>query len=396
MDRTTGEKLARLYFIFGVFTFLLGCSTINFFEKEAAQENSVQRQFDRDEIASARWEAQVNSGKFTNAINEIPAFLKERAGTQHWYPIMFTYGRAKEGVEDWEGAIQAYREIVERSNDQQMEFVALAFYRMAYCYEVRLENERALAALHDSAKLQSYLPLEISLAEIPARIASIHARLNQPQLADVYTRKADSGLRRLRGMKKGTDPEWISRTLLRMGSLSLSPVDAESFKQNVQTLIRNQRYLVQTIEINNPRLAQEAEKLLVSTYANLWNFIDTYRVSQSPDWESDIVKEARKKTDFLSIYLEAIEILKSYRSPEDSSTYALTLPTFQKIEDLEVKAIGLLNQEMLKRPWQGTLKNSSTEVIQNLKSSPKPQAIDVDSELNSKNIPQQLPKKKIK
>jgi hypothetical protein len=277
-----------------------------------------------------------------------------------------------------------------------MEFIALALYRMAFCYEVLLENEKALAALTDASRLNSYLPLEITLAEIPARIASVHARLNQSILADSYTQKAEKGINQVRAVKKNADPEWLSRTLVKMGSLSLTQVDEESFRQNILTLTRNQRYLIQAIELNHSNWAPEAQKVLLTTYTNLWSFIEKFKIAPSKDWEADLVNEAKKKSDFLSWYLEAIERLKSFEAPEESPSFVRTAEVYHQIKILEAKALTLLNQELLKKPWTQPFNRSTALKKPSLKSSEAANSIPLESSERSEYIPTTLPKKKTK
>lgn len=395
MDRTTTAKfLIEIFFASTLLTNLMGCSSLEVFKKTNFFQAEKQTEYDEDEIKLQKWEKDLDSANYLIVTQEIPLYIQTKPSTQHWYAILFTLGKAKEGLEDWQGAVLTYREIIERSSERQMEFVALASYRIAYCEEVLMENERALAALSDAYKLKAYLPLEISLAEIPARIASVHSRLNQPQLADIYTAKAEKGMNKLKAIKRGADPEWVSQTLIRMGSLSLNQIDPVSFRQNLSTLARNQRYLLQAIEINHSKWSKEAQSILLSTYTNLWKFIENYKVGVSPDWESDVVAEAQTKSNFLSSYLESIEKLKSYRAPDESPNYTVSEPFFQQIGLLEVQAVSLLNTELLNRPWnqRQTLELNST---QDSKLNPQEQkGINFEADKRPEYIPTQLPKKK--
>ncbi|MEY4615634.1 MAG: hypothetical protein RJB66_594 [Pseudomonadota bacterium] len=351
--------------------------------------------YDEDETKLRIWEAEIEKKNYQTVTQEIVAFLKHNPASQHWYAILFTLGRAKEGMEDWQGAIESYREIIQRSTDKQMEFVALASYRIAYCNEVLLENEKALAALSDAYKLKQYLPIEISLAEIPARIASIHSRMNQGHLADSYTTRAEKGLTKLKAIKKGSDPEWVSRTLVRMGSISLSQIDSESFRQSLSTLNRNQKFLLQAIEVNHPAWAPAAQSMLLNTYTNLWQFIENFRLESTYDWETDLVSQSQQKSFFLATYLESLERLKSYRPPEETSVYVKSAPLFEKLSILESKASYLLNSEMLKKPWNldSTLASEVSQTPAGASTNLKVQTFEADS--RPEYIPTQLPKKKV-
>ncbi len=396
MDRI---DLRKMIFFSPTLVFILGLSGCFSFSPKPIPESPKgpnRVQYENDEALLLKWQTHIESKDYLTVNNDIYQYLSANPNSQHWYAILFTYGRAKEGLDDWSGALSVYKQIVERSTDRQMEFVALALYRMAFCYEVLLDNEKALAALLDASRLNSYLPLEITLAEIPARIASVYARMNQPILADNYNQKAEKGINQVRAIKKNADPEWLSRTLVKMGGLSLTQIDEESFRQNVLTLTRNQRYLIQAIELNHPNWAPEAQKTLISTYTNLWSFIEKFKIAISKDWEADLVNEAKKKSDFLSWYLEAIERLKSFEAPEESPAFVKTAEVYHQIKMLETKALNLLNQELLKKPWNQPFSQSTDVKIPSLTASEAANSIPLESNERPEYIPTTLPKKKTK
>lgn len=331
------------------------------------EKSRSQIQYENDEQALIQWQKFLGNKEYGKVHREVESFIRSNPTSKHWFGIMFTWGMANEGLEDWNSALQIYQQIIDRSTDQQWEFVALAFYRRAYCYEVALDNEKAIASLADAAKLNSYLPIEITMAEIPARLASVYARLNQNSWADFYTKKAEQGMMKVRAIKKNADPEWMGRTLLKMGSVSLTQIDESSFKQNIQTLIRNQRYLIQAIELSHPYWSREGEKVLLTIYSNLWNFIENYKINPSDDWQLDLVSEAHQRSEYLSLYLESIEKLKEYESPSETRAFLKTALVYNQIKNIEKQAVALLNQELLKRPWN--IENqripSSTEDVRN-------------------------------
>lgn len=307
--------------------------------------------FLREEAFLTQLESLMTAKNYKQVSENVVDFFKTNPQVYHWYALMFYDGVAKEGLEDWNGAISIYQQIVDRSFDREMEFVALAFYRRAYCFEVLLENEKALASLSDAAKLQAYLPLEVNLAEIPARIASLHARFHQTALSDLYTRKAERGIQKLKVLRRNSNVEWVGKSLVRMGSLSLTQVDEESFRQNMVTLRRNQRYLIQAIELNHPLWSPEAQKLLLSHYTNLWNFIVSFKTPKTVDWEIDLVNESSKKSEFLSLYLESLDNLKNYEAPMESSAYVQTTLVYNQIKGIESQAVAMLSEELLRKPW---------------------------------------------
>lgn len=340
-----------IYFLLIIISLLM--SSCGSMSSSTSRSKSVVKTeaFLREEAYLTQLEALMTAKNYKQVSDNVADFFKTNPQAYHWYSLMFYDGIAKEGLEDWTGAISTYQQIVDRSFNREMEYVALAFYRRAYCFEVLLENEKALASLADAAKLQAYLPLEVSLAEIPARIASLHARFQQTALSDLYTRKAERGIQKLKALRRNSNVEWIGKSLVKMGSLALAQVDEESFRQNMVTLRRNQRYLVQAIELNHPVWSPEAQKLLLSRYTNLWNFIINFKSPRSVDWEMDLVNESSKKSEFLSLYLESLDNLKNYEAPTETPAYLQTMLVYNQIKGIESQAVSLLSEVLLRRPW---------------------------------------------
>lgn len=334
--------------------FSISCGSLSTVPQEKGA--TLKEKYAQEENQLNSFESLLTAKQYSALNDALYDYFKTTPQPQHWYAFMFYYGLAKEGLEDWSGALFIYQQIVDRSFNREMEFVALAFYRRAYCYEVLFENEKALASLTDAGRLKVYLPMEITLAEIPARMASLHARLRQTTVADAFTRRAERGIQRLRALRKREDTEWIGKSLVKMGSVSLAQVDEESFRQNVMTLMRNQRYLIQAIELKHPVWSVEAQKTLLSVYGHLWSFILNYRVSTSVDWELDRLSESNKKTEFIALYLESLEKLKNFEAPGESSAFLQTVSLYKQIKIIESQALSLLTEEMLKKPWDEPLK----------------------------------------
>jgi len=352
-------KIIYLINITALVLFNTGCESLSDFfspsklmSVSSSTSQEVKQQLEIEEKKLEQWDAQLAAGQYVLVRTEVESYLLQKPSVQYWYPIYFTYGLAKEGLEDWAGALDVYQQIVDQSIERQMSFVALASYRRAYCYEILLENEKALAALSDALRLQNYLPLEITLAEIPARMASLYARFHQNSLSDYYTVRAERGLQKLKALKKDSNPEWIGKSLLNMGGVILTQIDTESFKQNILTLTRNQRYLIQAIELNHAKWSLEAQKNLLSSYSNLWSFITHYKPVSTMDWQLDTMNESSQKSELIGLYLEAIEKLKNYEAPEESTSFVQTISIYNQIKKIETDAVALLNKEMLKKPWE--------------------------------------------
>lgn len=391
-----------LYLVFIFNGLVTGCSSLPSEEAPTRMDLAKHEKYESEQALIDKWESQLEGEEWRTVQAEIQTYLKKYPETDHWFAIYFLLGKVNEKKEEWSSAIEAYQAIISRSSDRQMDIVAMALYRLSYCYEAQNKNENTLATLIDAQRHKNYLPLEISTAEIPARIATVYARLNQIDWADRYTKIAEKGIFKLKALRKRNNQEWINRTLYAMGTLNLSEINSENFPPLIRALKRNQKYLLQVVELHRPPWNKKAEQALISSYKKLWNFIDAYELPPSEDGEFDVVSLARVKSEFLTHYLESLQILKGYQAPVESPLFARSADLFLNIKDLENEAVAKLDEEMLKRPPQERDLRSTASVSE---SSAKPmtskewRAWEEEvkrNEVFTLPLPRKLPKKQLK
>jgi hypothetical protein len=257
-----------------------------------------------------------------------------------------------ETLDEWDLAINNYQKIIEMSLEGGKEFLALSLYRKANCYEAKHENEMALAALFDALHYKAYLPIEVAEAEIPARMASIYASLNQPTQANYYTVVAEKGVRKVRQVKKNNEQEWLPQTLVQMGSISLGSISPETYYESLLSFSRRQKYLFQAIEIKDSVWSTKAEELLLSNYAQFLNAIKTLNLNASSDWEMDVVLRSEKQVEMASQLLESLELLKNLQGPEEMAESKNTAYLFEKLQPVEDVATNILQKQTLLKPKQ--------------------------------------------
>jgi tetratricopeptide (TPR) repeat protein len=309
---------------------------------------SANYNLEKDAVIEIRQE--FNSGHYEKAKEKSHEFLAKYPNSTFLNETLYYQGLSFETSEDWDQALNNYKKIIDLSIEGSKEFLALALYRKANCYEANHEPEMALASLFDALHYKAYLPIEVAEAEIPARMASIYASLKQATQADYYALVAEKGIRKARLLKKNNEQDWLGYTLLQMGSLSLGSLTAESFYESLLSFSRHQKYLLQTIELKDPNWSAKAEELLIGSYTNFWNTIKTYNLNPSSDWEMDFVLISEKQVEMASQLLESLEILKNYQAPEESQNAATTVSVFEKLKPMEQYATELIQKQILLKP----------------------------------------------
>lgn len=327
------------------------------FASSANNGKSSQNNAGKDAVIEIKQD--LSHGHYDAVKAKATDFIYKHPQSTYLNETLYLQGLSFEYFEDWDLAMKNYNRVIDMSLFSNKEFLALALYRKAICFEAKHEPELALAALHDALSYKNYLSIEVAEAEIPARMASIFASIGQPVQADYYALIAEKGIRKARSIKKNSEQEWLAYTLLQMGSLPQAALSPENFYENLLGFSRHQKYLLQTIELADSVWSPKAELLLVSSYTDFWNTIQTYNLNPSSDWEMDFVVTAEKRVDMATHLLEALEMLKNFQAPEESKEYANTITVFNKLKPIEELATELVHKQILIKPWQKPLSKDS-------------------------------------
>lgn len=224
----------------------------------------------------------LNRGRYAEALPHYQAF-------QHQYPQSVFYQAARlgeaqslSGLEQWQEALEIYRDITLKTRIEQPKIAALAFYKMSFAWEALGDDLKTVAALLDAQRLGSYLPLETAVAEIPARLAAIYARQGREREAVAYLNEAEKGLEEVQN-KKGTQyllHEWRAKTYVQMGSVSTNQLAASTFTPFVRGQILVQTYLLRALRLNDKVWSPMAREILQRTYRDLFATIESQSESR--------------------------------------------------------------------------------------------------------------------
>jgi tetratricopeptide (TPR) repeat protein len=321
-----------------IFIFIQGCSTINNFfgTKKTANENS--EFFIGKENLDAAFRL-LENGQFNEASEEFKKFINNNPSSPYWIQATFGLALVSEGLEEWDEALKYFREITHQAGvSGDHEVAAQSFYKMALCYEQLGNNEMALASLTDASNRSAYLPIEIARAELPARLGVLYTKLNQNEIAETYFHKAENGILWIKKLKTPLrDPNWLGKTLLKMGTVSLNQLSEETFMDSVNNLSRSQKYLLQAIEESDSQSSKSAEIELQNEYSTLTQFIEKLQTRESGDWQRALKDKTEKQFLMAAQLLEASENLKLFLLPDEHPNYKKTaaIPSF--LDQVELK-----------------------------------------------------------
>lgn len=250
--------------------------------------------------------------------------------------------RALEAQERWSEAADGYRLIQKLSATYQPEIAAQALYRLSFCYEALGDDDRAVATLLDAGRRQKFLPEEIALAEIPARLAMLYEKAQNKPEAERYIAQAQKGIAMLQG-KPELSKQILAKAYYQMGRVSLNQISSSNFSSVVRALKAVQMYPIRSIALNQAPWSQESLSLLKKDYRDLWNTLLEMPGVSGVDGES-IERSRRELQAFLGgEFLDLIQQAELY-GPLDPEKMANSFQRelYNYLNDIKLKTQDLI------------------------------------------------------
>lgn len=313
--------MKRFLIIIGLFI-VLGCSSSPKVQTPSDLSNTnTQAQLERGLKA-------LEKEDYATAEKIFDALLVQKPASQADLVILYNSGVANEGLGNCAKASERYRKVVQASAGRFKKIEAEAYFRLSFAYECTGEDKKAISALFDAKKRGTYLPPEVSNAELPARLATAYARIGQRPNALKYFKEAGNGLKSSLASGGSTtkmQTEFAAKTLYAMGQLSSKQRRlSDDPKAFLNSLSMQQPYLLQATEMGVNPHSQNAADDLIFAYENL------LKVKPS---------DPTQVRPFLQLALKDIAEIKRIRLPGRG---ALVDQVFAKIEVQESQIRRLL------------------------------------------------------
>ncbi len=251
---------------------------------------------------------------YTSAETVFLNFLKKYPSSALHARVQFGLGASYEGQSRWEDGLSIYQDIIKAYYSE--EATAAALYRSSICYEGMGQIEKSLMALLDLKKRKQFLPEDIALASIPARVSALYYRLDNEEEGAEYLKQAEAGLNSLKARRGANVSEpWLAEIYNKMGFIAMGEINESNFLQMAESVQRLQKYLLYSIEIGDPIWSKLSLENLQFAYRDLWNFLQTAFKTAPPD---KLEQEAQKKrrVAFIGKILSNMDELQAQRHPE--------------------------------------------------------------------------------
>jgi hypothetical protein len=304
----------------------------------------AESEIDKAEIEKA--DQLLLTGKFDESLKAYEQYLAKKQFTIYFLQAKLGKAASYRQLGQCENGLNEAREVLAISAQDFPKIAGQALVESSYCYEILGNNIKQLASLQDAYKLRAYLPTELAVAEIPARLAASHAKLNQFEETRKYLGEAQRGALTIENLNKTKNAKlMLSKIYFDMGSISLNQLSIENMKASIEAVKTTQEFLLKSAELEQQPWSKSASERLVSNYQEFWEQILKIPRSKALDPEA----AERNRKDLQEILtgemLASVQALKNYKSeaPDGGQTKSVER-AFAGVSDVEKKGLKFLNE----------------------------------------------------
>ncbi|RYZ72215.1 MAG: hypothetical protein EOP09_03520 [Proteobacteria bacterium] len=317
-----------------------GCSSIE-------KRNTPLSFVDPEKIEVEAIEDKLEKAQFQEVVTLVDIYQNKYPYSLKLQRVRFLKAGALEELERFSEAAETYRTISQFSERNQPEISAMSVYRLSFVYEALGDDQRVLTSLLEALKNRTYLPNEVSEAEIPSRIAMVYSKENNPAEAAKWLAKADEGLKKvLDTQREPLTNTWLAKTYFNMGSLSTSQLSTENILTIIQGQAAVQKYLIRSLQYGDPMWSAKALRRLQTTYTDLWNAINNY--PEQTGIEPLAAKKAKKEQQIVLAgpLFNLIEDAMLYQPGPEQKQNQYQVNFFNFLDQIQTRIGGLLQESL--------------------------------------------------
>jgi tetratricopeptide (TPR) repeat protein len=275
-------------------------------------------------------ETLLAKGEYGNALVSFRDFQARHPQSVYLQASRLGEAQALEGLGDWIQAASIERDVSLLTLKEQPEIAALALYRLSFSYLELGEESKSVAALLDAQRLGQHLPLQVRVAEIPARLSAFYAGQGRDKEAALYLNDAEKGVDNvLKNPPKNLGKDWLAKTYYQMGSISVSQLTALNFIEFLRGERMVQVYLLKAMKLNDPQWSAQSLRYLQEMYQELDRLVT--------------VEPAREtQVQMAAAFYDLIEGADLFRPLENQRTTSYEVEFYKKLSDVRKKTEELL------------------------------------------------------
>lgn len=300
-----------LFSIFG----LTSCTTKA--KKDGSQTLAIDKKRNELEKELEFADSLFDRGEYAKAADIYSDFHRSHSGTAYDVPVLFNWAMSLEQLRQCSKALELYRSVLRLTVGKVKTVEAQTYFRMSYVYECLGDDPKLIASLHDALKRKANLQEEVSLVELPARLALAYSRRGNLKVSKQYLDLAEQGILTLEKKTRNQTEKksLLARALYTMGTVTEKEKEKASDFSYIDSLKFMQPYLYKSVELLADTWSELAQKEILSAYDRMFKKIQDAKLGAE---DSTIAELSEKKlmqlrSELAQKLLANIEDLRGYR-----------------------------------------------------------------------------------
>jgi hypothetical protein len=307
-------------------------------------KDSVDSPQDQKEIKSA--DQLLLAGKFQPALDAYNAYIEKRTFTVFYLQALLGRASALRNLDRCKESLADSRAVLASSAQKFKSLAAQALVESSLCYEMLGNDVKQLAALEDAYRWREHLSKEVAQAELPARLAAAHAKLDQTEESKKFLDEAMRGAVLVENQSTTEETKrFLSKLYFDMGSVSLSRLSIENMKQHLEAIKVTQVFLLKSVELEIAPWSVASAERLQANFQTFWDQIKNLPQSRVLDPEAaERIKKDQQEL-LVGLLLSAIEQLRNHRMQKSEvKTSNVAEKAFAGIQKIESEGLKFLNE----------------------------------------------------
>lgn len=246
--------------------------------------------------------------------------------------------------------LKTFNKIIDLRKTIKDSLYAYSLYQSGLCYEMKNENDRAIAVYQDALRVKAVVNSELADLEIPSRLAVAYSRIGENQVAEKYYTQAKDYVEKLRINKKQffSKKDYYAEVLFQMGTIAneykLNQNHDQDFESYLKSVSYSQEYLMLVLELNVAPYAEYALNQMVNNFQSTFNLIQNLPLESEKDQVVAQRERQSMQKDMSEKLAHHIDEFETASAVEKKSTRQDYKEIFAKLKEIKIGLDSLINE----------------------------------------------------
>jgi tetratricopeptide (TPR) repeat protein len=275
------------------------------------------------------------------------------SGSQQTLDDLYQRGKAERIKGSADDCLKTFGKIIDLRKTIQDGLYAYSLYQSGLCYEIKNQNEKAIAVYQDALRVRAIVNSELADLEIPSRLAVTYSRIGDGAVAEKYYTQTKNYIQHLKNKENQlqSKKEYYAEVLFQMGTIAneyqSSKENNSDFESYLKSIRYSQDYLMLVLELNVQPYASLALTEMINNFQKTFDQIKNLKKDNSDD---SVVAERNKQmiqknmSEQLATHIDEFETISSVEKKSKREDFK---EIFAKLKEIKIGLDSIINERPL-------------------------------------------------